>query len=99
MLRSECGVAAESKEENIRRLNGDQRTEGPVEEQSGSKTRKGKTRRRIYYWNGVPPRRTRSWGRMRTDLDVGPVRRGIRRWRDRVFCQGRGKCRVYRVGA
>ena len=38
-------------------------------------------------------------GRMWTDLDIGPVKRGIRRWRDRVVCRERGKCRVYRVGA
>ena len=40
VLRSECGAAAESKEENIRGLNGDQRTEGPVEERNGSRSKR-----------------------------------------------------------
>ena len=44
MLRSECGAAAESKEENIQDRNGNQWTEGPVEERDGSETRKVKQR-------------------------------------------------------
>ena len=60
---------------------------------------KGETRRRIYYWDGVLSRRMRSWGRMWTDLDIGPVTRGIRRWRSRVSYPRREKCRVYHVEA
>ena len=42
MLRSECGAAAERKRKTYDVRNGDQWTEGPVEERSGSKTRKVK---------------------------------------------------------
>ena len=99
MLRSECGAAAESKEENIRGTKGrpaDQRTGGRAER---IKDEKGETGRRIYYRNEIPLRRVRSRGRIWTDLDVGPVKRGIRRWRDRVLYRERGKCRVCRVRA
>ena len=43
-LCSECGAAAESKEENIQDRNGNQQTEGLVEERDGSETRKVKQR-------------------------------------------------------
>ena len=39
---------------------------------------KGETRRRIYYRNGVLFRRMWSREGMRTDLDVGLVKQGIR---------------------
>ena len=94
MLRNECGTAAESKGENIRGAKwrpADRRTGGRAERTTG--------RRFIRRWNGVPSRGLGIRGHMRTDLDVGPVRRGIRQWRDRVLCPRRGKCRVYHVRA
>ena len=45
MLHSKCGVAAESKEKSIQDENGNQQTEGPVEERDRSETRKVKQRR------------------------------------------------------
>ena len=42
MLHSECGAAVESKEESIQDENGNQQTEGLVEERDGSETRKVK---------------------------------------------------------
>ena len=86
----------ESKGENIRGMEWrpvDQRASGRAERI------KGETRRHIGRWNGVPSRGLGNQGRMRTDLDVGPVRRGIRRWRDKVLYPGKGGCRVYRVRA
>ena len=44
VLHSKCRAAAESKEENIRDRNGNQRTKGLVEERDGSETRKVKQR-------------------------------------------------------
>ena len=44
MLCSNCGAAAESNGESIRDRNGNQQTEGLVEEQDGSETRKVKQR-------------------------------------------------------
>ena len=45
MLHSKCGAAVESKEESIRDENGNQRTEGLVEERDGSEMRKVKQER------------------------------------------------------
>ena len=53
VLCSECGAAAETKEENIRGTKwrpADQRTGGRAKR---IKDEKGETRRRNYYWNGV----------------------------------------------
>ena len=74
-------------------LNGDQRTEGPMEERSGTNTR------RVKQEDASRIRTEFNWGRMRTDPGVGPERRGSRRWRNRALYQERGKCRVCRVRA
>ena len=77
MLHSECGAAAESKEESIRDRNGNQWTEGPVEERNGSEMRKVKQRSASIFGSKVPSKGTRRWGRIWIGSGIGLARQGI----------------------
>ena len=99
MLRSGCGAAAESKGENIRDMKwrpADRRTGGRAKR---IRTRKVKQEDASKYGNGPSFRRARRRGQMWRDSGVGPVRRGIRQWRNRVLHRWKGECRVCRVEA